>query len=373
MNPERAKLAERYEFFQNVFFLLDYLVLGLFLFILLIGGKGSLSLSVWHKTVEAVNGNFWLSTLIFIFLVQIAYQLITFPYTYAKDYRLEKIFDLSNQTFGGWLWDLVKSTVLTTLLLLAALLFCYAMMRYLGEWWFLAAGAGWIFLQIILGMLFPVVILPLFYKSEEIKEHPCKERLIGLLEGAGLKVTGLYRLDLSEKTKKANAMLCGLGSTRRVMMSDALLEYPEDEIIAIMAHEVGHYKRRHIWKLAALHAALIMLGLFLLSKVLALYCAKAGIDYSAAGSYPVFLLFFSLWQLVTMPITNGFSRKCETEADLFALQSTGLGNAFASALKRLAEGNLAVLTVPRIIEIFLYSHPATGKRIRMAENWEGKL
>ena len=373
MNPERAKLAERYELIQNIFFLLDYLVLGLFLFILLIGGKGSLSLSVWHKTEELTGGNFWLSTLLFIFLVQIAYQLVTFPYTYAKDYRLEKIFDLSNQTFFGWLWDFFKSTFLTTLLLLVALLFCYAMMLYLGEWWFLAAGAGWIFLQIILGMLFPVVILPLFYKSEEIKEHPCKERLIGLLEGAGLKVTGLYRLDLSEKTKKANAMLCGLGSTRRVMMSDALLEYPEDEIIAIMAHEVGHYKRRHIWKLAALHAALIMLGLFLLSKVLALYCAKAGIDYSAAGSYPVFLLFFSLWQLVTMPITNGFSRKCETEADLFALQSTGLGNAFASALKRLAEGNLAVLTVPRIIEIFLYSHPATGKRIRMAENWEGKL
>ncbi|MBO7542922.1 M48 family metalloprotease [bacterium] len=372
MNQERAKLAERYERFQNVFFLLDYLVLGLFLFVLLLGGGKSLSLFVWHKVSEFTGANFWTSTLLFIFLVQLLYQVITFPYTCVKDFGLEKKFDLSNQSFFGWLWDYLKSTILMTLLLLVALLFCYAMMRYLGEWWFLAAAAGWIILQVVLGMLFPVVILPLFYKSEEINEHPCKERLIKMLESNGLKVTGLYRLDLSEKTKKANAMLCGLGATRRVMMSDALLEYPEDEIIAIMAHEVGHYKRRHIWKLAALHAALIMLGLFLLSKVLALYCARAGLNFYDAGSYPVFLLFFSLWQLLTMPVTNGFSRKCETEADIFALQSTGLGSAFASALLRLADGNLAVLDVPRAIEIFLYSHPATGKRIRMAQNWEGK-
>jgi len=368
MTPEREKLAKNYETLQNLFFLLDQAVLALFLFILLIGGGESLSLRLWEK-VDALCGNFFLATPLYLLLIQIAYLILTAPYDYVKDYRVEKKFDLSEQTFGGWLRDQAKSAALSLLLVVMALFFCYACMRYLGPYWFLAAAAGWIVLQVVLGMLFPVLILPLFYKSEEIKEHPCKERLLALLEGAGLKVTGLYRLDLSEKTKKANAMLCGLGATRRVMLSDALLAYPDDEIIAIMAHEVGHYKKKHIIKLAALHTVLILAGLFILSQALAWYAARYGLDYAAAGTYPVFLGVFAAWQLVTMPLTNWFSRRCETEADRFALESTGLGSAFASALLRLAEGNLAPLEVPAFIEFFLYSHPAVAKRVATAENW----
>ncbi|MBR5624605.1 M48 family metallopeptidase [bacterium] len=372
MTEEFKIKAERYERIRNIFFLSDQIFLLLFLALLLFGGGNCLSLRCWGWVQNVCKANFWLSTALFVLIFEAAYLLFSLPYEYLKDYRVELKFDLTNQTAFGWLLDFVKSSLLSVLLLLAAFLFCYASMRYFGKLWFLAAGAGWIVLQIVLGMLFPVLILPLFYKSEELKEHPCKEELLKLIDKAGLKITGLYRLDMSEKTKKANAMLCGLGATRRVMLSDALLEYPPEEIVAIMAHEIGHYKGRHIWKLAALHTALILLGLFLISQVLWWYCGKFGLDFYEAGTLPVFVAAFSLWQLVVMPVTNGFSRKCESEADAFALRHAD-NLAFASALRRLAEENLAVMEVSRLVEIFLYSHPAIGKRIGMAENWKGNL
>lgn len=371
MTEELKIKAERYERIRNIFFLSDQVLLFLFLFLLLYGGKASLALRCWRWTAELCRSNFWLSTLLFVFLFEAAYVILTLPYEYLKDYRVELKFDLTNQTFSGWMADFFKSSLLSVLLLMAAFLFCYASMRYVGEYWFLLASAGWIVLQIVLGMLFPVLILPLFYKSEELKEHPCKEELLKLIDKAGLKITGLYRLDMSEKTKKANAMLCGLGATRRVMLSDGLLEYLPEEIVAIMAHEIGHYKKRHIWKLAALHTVLIFLGLFILSRVLSWYCGFCGLELSEAGTLPVFIAVFSLWQLVIMPLTNGFSRRCENEADLFALENAD-NLAFASALKRLAAENLAVMEVNRFIEIFLYSHPATGKRVALAENYKAR-
>lgn len=371
MTEERKIKAERYERIRNLCFLSDQALLGLFLLLFLYGGKASLGLRLWRWTAELCNSNFWLSTLLFTFLFEAAYVILTLPYEYLKDYRVEMKFGLTNQTAFGWLKDFFKSSALSVALVMAAFLFCYAAMRYFGEWWFIFAAAGWIVLQIVLGMLFPVLILPLFYKSEELKEHPCREELLKLIERAGLKITGLYRLDMSEKTKKANAMLCGLGATRRVMLSDGLLEYLPEEIVAIMAHEIGHYKKRHIWKLAALHTILIFLGLFILSRILLWYCGLCGLELCEAGTLPVFVAVFSIWQLVTMPLTNGFSRRCEYEADLFALENAD-NLAFASALKRLAEENLAVMEVDSLIEIFLYSHPATGKRVAMAENYKAR-
>lgn len=364
--------AERYERTRNLFFLADQVLLAVFLCALLWGGENCLALRAWRGAQDLCRGNFWLSTLLFALGFEFLYLLFSFPYECLKDYRVEKSFELSNQTFGGWFADFLKSSLLSVVLLSCAFLFCYASMRFFGKQWYLAAGAGWILLQIVLGMLFPVLILPLFYKSQELTDHPCREDLLKLIESAGLKITGLYRLDMSEKTKKANAMLCGLGATRRVMLSDALLEYAPAEIVAIMAHEIGHYKKRHIWKLAVLHTVLIVLGLFLLSQILIWYCGKYGLSLEEAGTIPVFAAVFALWQLLTMPLTNGFSRRCEYEADAFALENAD-NLAFASALRRLAEENLSVLEVPRFVEIFLYSHPAVGKRVAMAENWKGKL
>ena len=127
MTPEREKLAKNYETLQNLFFLLDQAVLALFLFILLIGGGESLSLRLWEK-VDALCGNFFLATPLYLLLIQIAYLILTAPYDYVKEYRVEKKFDLSEQTFGGWLKDQAKSAALSLLLVVMALFFCYACM-----------------------------------------------------------------------------------------------------------------------------------------------------------------------------------------------------------------------------------------------------
>lgn len=299
------------------------------------------------------------------------YYLINLPLSYYEGFILPHRYELSNQTLKGWITDQVKSLLVGGLLGLLVLQVIYAVLRaYPETWWLWAAGILLLF-TVILSNLAPVLLFPLFYKFSplEAERQELVERLKILADRAGTRVKGVYKFDMSRRTKAANAALTGIGNTRRIILGDTLLEeFSDDEIETVLAHELGHHVHRDI-PLGIIFEAVLTLG--------GLYLAHLGLLWGAAyfgfhspadpAALPLFILVMMLFGLVTMPLSNGYSRWRERRADSYALKTTGKGDAYASALARLANQNLAEADPEPWVEWLLYSHPALGKRIQKAQ------
>ena len=187
---------------------------------------------------------------------------VSFPLSFYSGYRLEHRYGLSRLSLGGWLWRYIKMNSLA--LLFGGLLFAglYWVIWLSGEWWWLVAAAAFFVVSVLAGQLVPVLIMPLFYKIERVETPELAERMSRLAAGTGLSIEGVYRFDLSADTVKANAMLAGLGRTRRVLMGDTLLaRFTPDEIEVIFAHEIGHHVFRHIYKMIVVGAIYSTVGL----------------------------------------------------------------------------------------------------------------
>src|SRR5947209_2165505 len=172
-------------------------------------------------------------------------------------FRLERGFKLSNQKFGSWLWDETKGFLVGLVLGTIVVELLYFTIRQWPQYWWMLAWVLFMGLFILLAQLAPVVLFPIFYKFEPLEDEELRRRLVVLGERAGTRVRGVYRWRLSEKSKKANAALTGLGNTRRIILADTLLDnYTPDEIEAVLAHELGHHAHKHILKSILVQAAI---------------------------------------------------------------------------------------------------------------------
>ncbi|MCJ7734843.1 MAG: M48 family metalloprotease, partial [Anaerolineales bacterium] len=238
-------------------------------------------------------------------------------------------------------------------------------------WWLWTAGFLLLF-NVLLANLAPILLFPLFNKFSPLDEghKDLGERLLSLSQKAGIQVMGVYKFDMSRRTKSANAGLTGLGNTRRIILGDTLLdEFQPDEIETVLAHELGHQKNHDIPLGMAVQMILTLGGLYLTSLGLSWGISNFGfVSISDIAALPLFALSLGFYGLITMPISNGFSRWREELADDFALKLTGKGQAYASALTRLSNQNLADVDPEPWVEFLLHSHPALSKRIQRAEN-----
>jgi STE24 endopeptidase len=236
------------------------------------------------------------------------------------------------------------------------------------------AGLILLFFNIILANLAPVLLLPLFYKFVPLEEDHADlvTRLIDLADRAGTRVRGVYKFDMSRRTKAANAAITGLGNTRRIILGDTLLnEFSDDEIETVLAHELGHQVHHDIPIGILVESVITLGGLYLASLVLQWGVVVFGFDgVSDVAAMPLFVLVVGFYGLVTMPLGNAYSRQRERLADEYALRAIGKVEAYASALTRLANQNLAEADPEPWVESLLYSHPALSKRIAMAENYQ---
>jgi STE24 endopeptidase len=176
---------------------------------------------------------------------------------------------------------------------------------------------------------------------------------------------------MSKETKKANAALVGLGKTRRIIIGDTLLDnFTYDEIEVVLAHELGHHKKKHIWKFLVFGTFITFVGLYFADMVMKNYLRYFGFnDISDIGAFPLLCLLVLVFSILAMPLQNGFSRYLERRADMFALKTTGKPRAFISTMTKLAEQNLSDTTPNKLIEILMYNHPPIAKRIKMAERF----
>jgi STE24 endopeptidase len=287
-------------------------------------------------------------------------------------FRLEHHYQLSNQRFRAWLWDETKGWLIGFVFGLLAAEFVYWMMRVEAQKWWLVSWAVFVVVFILIVRLAPVLLMPLFFKFKPLENESLKQRLVRLGERAGAHVRGVYEWKLSEKSKKANAALTGLGKTRRIILADTLLEnYSEDEIEAVLAHELGHHVHGHIAKSILMQAVITFAGFWLAARVLH-YAVKQHQMFPAIYDFanlPLLALLSTVISLLMLAPLNAWSRHNERQADRYAFRSIPTVAPFISAMDKLAEQNLAERNPSGWVEFFFHSHPAISKRITAAQNW----
>ncbi len=370
VNQDRQIKAKIYARINRRLMLVELALGGLYILVWLFSG-----LSPGLKSaLTQISGNPWFLVAGFGAVFGGIYFILDIPLSYYQGFVLPHRFELSTQTLKGWMVDQLKGVMVGAVLGGLIVEVIYAVLRlFPNTWWLIAAGLMLLF-NVVLANLAPILLMPLFYKSIPLSEEHADlvQRLLNLAERAHTRVSGVYKIDMSRRTKAANAAVIGLGNTRRIVIGDTLLnEFTPDEIETVMAHELGHQVYKDIPLGIVVETAITLVGLFLAS--LGLRFGAVALGYSGPAdvlSMPLLLLVFAAYGLVTMPLTNGFSRWRERRADEYALKTTGQGNVYASALARLADQNLSDADPEPWVEFLLYSHPSLGKRIKMAETYK---
>jgi STE24 endopeptidase len=311
---------------------------------------------------------------IYALLLAALNEVVALPLGFYSGFLLERRYGLSTERAGQWLREHARASLIGLVLGVAGLTLLYAAIARWPTWWWVAAGTAFSLVTVALAHLGPVLLLPLFYRLTPLDRPRLRERLLALASRAGVPATGIFRWALSARTRKANAALTGLGVTRRILLSDTLVdEYSEDEIEVIIAHELAHQVHHDIWRGIAYETALASGGFYLAARLLDLFASISGIRNPAdVAGLPLLLLGAGAVSVLPMPLVNALSRSHERRADRFALEATGNPVAFASAMRRLAAQNLAERRPSRLVEAIFYTHPPIEERIAMAENWRGQ-
>jgi STE24 endopeptidase len=370
LDPERQESARHYARIRRWLMLVE-LVLGTsYLLAWLFLG--------WSESLRDYNQSWtpspWVGVLVYGLVFGGCYLLLELPLSFFQGFSLPHRFQQSNQTLKGWWMDFFKGTVLSGLLGLLFLEIIYFMLRlFPASWWLWAAGVL-LAINMLLANLAPILIFPLFNKFQPLAEgyQHLQDRLLSLAERASMPVIGVFSFDMSRQTKSANAGITGLGNTRRIILGDTLLsEFSTEEIETVLAHEIGHYKNHDIPLGIMVQTFLTLGGLYLASRGLSWGITLFDYqDVADIAALPLLILSLGAYGLITMPLSNLFSRWRENLADDFALRLTGNGQAYAAALIRLSNQNLAEVDPQTWVEILLHSHPALRKRIQKAQTYQ---
>lgn len=362
--------AKKYHRIKNWLFLFN-LALSLLVLILLL----HMGLSTLFKYFAyTIINNYYLVVLVYFLLLSLTFFVVSLPMDFYEGFILEHKFELAQDTFFAWVKRYMKKAVISLVVGIIMIEVLYFFLHNFARVWWVLAGLAWLAFSVILARIVPVLIVPLFYKYKKIEDVNLKERIIALANKCQVKVIDVFGIDFSKETKKANAAVIGLGKTRRVVLTDTLMaNYTLDEIESVLAHEFAHHVFKHMHKLIIFAGLTTFLSLFILniilSRALMLFSLREVYNISA---FPVVAIILSLFSLVMMPLQNGFSRKLEKEADLYALNTTKNKSSFVSLMEKLAAQNLSEKSPSKFIEFMLYDHPPIGKRIKSAGEFKNE-
>jgi len=320
-----------------------------------------------EKMIRQRGGGMIIGGLIFFAILSMLTTLFRIPFNLYETFVIEERYGFNTKTLSIWLSDWVKSTAILAILggLLLGLLLILVI--HVGNTWWVWA---WMLVggfELLMLWLFPVVIAPLFNKFELIENQSLEERIRTLMEKVGLRIKGVFKVDASKRSKHTNAYFTGIGRTKRIVLFDTLLgSHTEEEILAILAHEVGHWEKRHILKQLILVEIFSFIVFYSVAKFLKwpliyhTFGFREPIPYS--GLFLIGALLSPLGYFI-QPLGSAISRRFEREADDFAKELMEMAEPMRSALKRLATDNLANLTPHPLYAWFYYSHPPLVERI----------
>src|SRR5580700_6835165 len=359
--------ARRYNNVKRWLGIADFAVgLGFLLVLLLTGWSG------WLRDLAYRFGfkNYSFSVFIYLFLLMAIGKVLGMGLDYYG-FRVERGYKLTTQRLRSWMWDEFKGFLVGLVMGGIVVELLYFTIRQWPQNWWIITWALFMGLFILLAQLAPVVLFPIFYKFEPLENEDLRRRLVLLSEHAGTRVRGVYRWKLSEKSKKANAALTGLGGTRRIILADTLLDnYAPEEIEAVLAHELGHHVHKHILKSILVQAGITLFGFWVANFVLHLAVDRHMFEeLSDFANLPLLAITATVISLLLMPALNAYSRFNERQADRYAFESIANVEPFISSMNKLARQNLAERTPSKWVELLFHSHPAISRRVAAAEEW----
>ncbi|KPJ73309.1 hypothetical protein AMJ52_03915 [candidate division TA06 bacterium DG_78] len=367
IDKEKQKLAKKYRRDNVIISIYSYLVSAVVVFALLYFAISKNFVDFLHGVTEIR----FLVILSYFTVLYVFYVLLTFPFSFIKGYTIEHKYGFSTQTRSAWFRDWLKSSVVS--FVLGAIIFeiLYLITHISINLWWLWLSLIIIFFSVIFANLFPILILPLFYKTAPVENDDLKEKISTICNRAQIHIKGIFTINLSSKTTKANAAVVGLGNTKRILIGDTLLQnYSEDEILSVCAHEIIHYREHHIWWSILWQCFITLIMFYVFYKIYPFFYGLVGFEkISDIAAFPLFIAIFTVLSFIIKPLISALSRYYERRADKGALDLTRTPDAFINFMAKVCNKQLIIAYPHPIIEWYMYSHPSPGNRIKCAKNW----
>jgi STE24 endopeptidase len=320
------------------------------------------------------NMNFVASGLMFFGALFLISFILGIPFNLYQTFVVEKKYGFSTVTPSLWISDLLKNFLISLFLLGLLLGSFLALMHYAEKTWWLWAWMVFASFQLLMLWLYPIVIAPLFNKYEPVRDDALKEAIVAMMAKAGLKTEGVYQVDEGRRSRHTNAYFTGIGKTKRIVLYDTLLNsHGHDEILAILAHEIGHWKKNHVLMQLAFMEATSLAVFYILYRILDWPLPYQTFGFAQPLAYVGLLLLAAVFGPFTFfltPLGTTVLRKFERDADHYSYMLTGSTQPLQTALKRLAKDNLANLHPHPFYAWFYYSHPPLTERIMHLQNME---
>jgi len=368
MDEGTYKKATEYTLAKGRFSRVELIFGTLLLLVVLFSG----CLPFFYRWVVAHLGTSAWALAGYLFGVGIAMSLAELPLGWVEQFRLEERFGFNTTTQKTWWLDRVKGILLALVIGYPLLTLVIKIVEWSGRWWWLWAWAVVMFVQLLLMVLAPILILPLFNKFSPLPEGNLRQRLLALGERTGFHAKSIQVMDGSKRSRHSNAFFTGFGKFRKIILFDTLIQQlGEAELEAVLAHEIGHYKKRHIPKMLVGSAIGLLLMFFLIAWLATEEWFYRAFGFPTGSIVPALLLFSLLSGLFTFwfsPVTHLISRRFEYQADDYAGRAMQTGQPLVSALRKLNEKNLSNLTPHPLYSAFYYSHPTLLERERALRN-----
>ena len=364
IDPDHLKKITNYTLENSRFGMIESIISNLLMIAFLFGGL----LGYYDRWVNSLTSSFIGQGIIFTLVLFYIETIIGIPFSLYRNFRIENHYGFNTMTVRLWITDLVKSIAIATVLSSAVVFVVLAIVQASPYWWWF-----WVWLFLLVFGIFvmyisPTIIEPLFFKFEPVKAEGLEERIRILMEKAGLKVSRVFQVDASRRSRHSNAYFTGIGRVKRIVLFDTLIEQmSQDEILAVLAHEVGHWKKRHVLKSIVLTESMAFCGLFIAFHLISWDSLPGVINLPQASFYVRVIIIGFIGSLVMFPLTPFFSylsRRNEREADRFASELTHHPEYLASSLVKLSQENLSNLHPHPLYAKIYYSHPPVVERIR---------
>ncbi|MCB2230024.1 M48 family metallopeptidase [bacterium] len=370
LSPERKDLLIAYSQFNNLWRFVSFGIGIATLAILLFTG-----LSARFRTLAQKIPKRFFAIWVFFILIMLADYLLNFPASYYRNFVVEHDFGFSNQTLQEWLIDDLKGLGITLVIGVLPVWFFYKLVGYMKRWW-LAFTLGAIPFAILIIVVAPVLISPLFNDFTPLEDKHLESEILTLADKAGIHGSDVFQVDASKQSTKINAYVTGLFNTKRIVLYDTMIEnFSLNEIRFVMGHEMGHYVMNHIWWGLGLFVLFMLFALWLtdliIHPVIRMFSGVFKFDkLEDIASLPLVLIAVSVISFVFQPVDNYASRYMEHQADIYGMDITGVsGDDAAIAFDKLSVYNLSDPNPPEIIEFWFYSHPALSKRMAFVRSY----
>ena len=364
IDPATLARISDYTVENSRFGLIESIVDNLIVILFFFGGL----LGVYDTWVASLTGSFIGKGILFALFLMTAQTVIGMPFSLFRNFRIENRYGFNTMTLKLWLADLVKGLVIGSVISSIVVAGALWLVTWSPGLWWLWVWLFFLVVSVFLMYISPYVIELLFFKFQALAVEGLEDRIRALMEKAGLRVSRVFQVDASRRSRHSNAYFTGIGRVKRIVLFDTLLEQmTQDEILAVLAHEVGHWKKKHVLKRLIMTEAMAFCGLFIAHWLVQGERLPGLLSLSGASFFAKVSILGFLSSIVLFPLTPLFSylsRRDERESDRFALELTGDGTAMASALVKLSKENLSNLHPHPLYAAFYYSHPPVVERIR---------